>query len=124
MRILVFLFLISVLSCEFKSDSLELPDPYAAGWKGKQVCEILNETKKTRVLKCTFPPGVGHEKHYHAPHTGYTIKGSRFKMISEDGTVNIVDVKSGGSWSKEEISVHEVQNIGDSTAVFLIIEEK
>lgn len=110
-----------LLSCEQPQN---LPDPYEAGWKGRKVCEILNETQKTRLLKCTFPPGVGHEKHYHLPHTGYTIRGSRFKIIAEDGTVNIVDVRSGGSWSKEVLSVHEVENVGDSTAVFLIFEEK
>lgn len=122
MRFLIFIMVISLfISCEQKPN---LPDPLEAGWNGEKVCEVLNETSKTRVLKCTFPPGVGHEKHYHVPHTGYTIKGSRFKMISEDGTVNIVDVKSGGSWSKETLSVHKVQNVGDSTAVFLIIEEK
>ena len=116
------LFLLTLLSsCEQQAN---LPDPYEAGWNREKVCEILNETSKTRVLKCTFPPGIGHEKHYHAPHIGYTLKGSRFKMIDEDGTVNIVDVKSGGSWSKDVLSVHQVQNIGDSTAVFLIIEEK
>ena len=121
MRLIGYILLVFLFSCEQKT---KLPDPHEAGWKGEKVCEVLNETKKTRVLKCSFPPGVGHEKHFHAPHTGYTIKGSRFKMISEDGIVNIVDVKSGGSWSKTELSIHEVQNVGDSTAVFLIIEEK
>ncbi len=110
-----------IVSCKQTPD---LPDPYEAGWGGKKVCEILNETKKTRTLKCTFPPGVGHEKHYHLPHTGYTLKGSRFEMTAEDGSVNVVDVPGGYSWSKDEISIHNVLNVGDSTAVFLIIEEK
>lgn len=76
-----------------------------------------------RILKCTFPPSVGHENHEHAPHFGYTLKGSRFRLIDETGTRE-VDVPTGYDWEKQEISVHEVQNIGDSTAVFLIIEPK
>ena len=110
-----------VVSCK---PSPDLPDPFQAGWDGEKVCEVLHETKKTRTLKCTFPPGVGHEKHYHAPHTGYTVHGSRFEMIAEDGVVSIVDVPAGFSWSKDEISIHKVLNVGDSTAVFIILEEK
>lgn len=100
-----------------------LPDPLEAGWKGEKVCEVLYENEKQRVLRCTFPPGVGHEKHYHAPHFGYTIKGSTFRIEDEEG-MREVQVPTGYGFSNEEVSVHEVQNIGDSTAVFLIIETK
>lgn len=44
----------------------------------KKVCEVLEETDEIRTLKCTFPPGVGHEKYFHPRHFGYTIKGGRF----------------------------------------------
>ena len=60
-----------------------LPDPLEAGWEGKKVCEVLEDTEKMRVLKCTFAPGVGHEKHYHNPHFGYTIKGGKFQITDE-----------------------------------------
>lgn len=100
-----------------------LPDPLEAGWQGKKVCEVLEENKKLRVLKCTFPPNVGHEKHYHPIHYGYTIKGSTFKIITDD-TTRIVKVHTGTSFSNEEITSHEVLNIGDSTAIFLIMEPK
>jgi len=66
-----------------------------AGWNNKAVCEVVEENDKVRILKCTFAPDVGHEKHYHNPHFGYT-----------------------------QITSHEVLNIGDSTAVFLIVEYK
>ena len=100
-----------------------LPDPLKAGWEGETVCEVLSETKKQRVLKCTFPPNVGHEKHYHKPHFGYTLAGSTFKITDEKGTRN-VPVTTGVNWSKTKLSEHEVLNVGDSTAVFLIIEPK
>lgn len=109
-----------IISCENKPN---LPDPLEAGWKGEVVCEVLQEDHTIRVLKCAFPPGVGHERHEHAPHFGYTLKGSTFKITDETGTRE-VNVPTGYNFYKAETSIHEVQNIGDSTAVFLIIEPK
>jgi quercetin dioxygenase-like cupin family protein len=100
-----------------------LPDPLEAGWNNEAVCEIVEENDNVRVLKCTFEPGIGHEKHYHNPHYGYTVAGSKFKIKDTTGTRE-VNVPTGYSFSKDEISTHEVLNIGDSTAVFLIIEYK
>ena len=112
--------LIQFISCK---ESTSLPDPLEAGWKGEQVCEILSENDEIRILKCTFPPNIGHEKHEHAPHLGYTLKGSRFRLVDETGTRE-VDVPTGYLFEKKEVTVHEIVNIGDSTAVFLIIEPK
>lgn len=101
----------------------EFPDPFKAGWKGEKVCDILKENESIRVLKCTFPPGVGHEKHYHEKHFGYTLKGSKFRITDKKGTRE-VDVPTGYDFISEGIEWHEVLNIGDSTAEFLIIEPK
>jgi hypothetical protein len=112
--------LVILCSCKTKPN---LPDPYQAGWKGEKVCEILEENDKLRTLKCTFPPGVGHEKHFHRSHFGYTLKGSRFQITDANG-VREVDIPDGFNFYKEEIKWHEPVNIGDSTAVFLIFEPK
>ena len=116
--IIVFLILFS--ACKITQ---KLPDPLEAGWEGKKVCEVLNETKKQRILKCTFPPNVGHQKHYHQPHFGYTLAGSTFQITDAKGT-RTIPVTTGVTWSKDAISEHEVLNVGDSTAVYLIIEPK
>lgn len=112
--------LLSLLSCETKQN---LPDPLEAGWKGQSVCEILEDNSELRVLKCTFPPNVGHEMHYHTPHTGYTLRGSKFKITNSEGTREL-DVPTGYVFSNDDITEHEVLNIGDSTAIFLIMEYK
>ena len=113
-------FLFIVLSCENK---ITLPDPLEAGWKGQAVCEVLRDNDELRVLKCTFEPGVGHEKHYHNPHFGYTITGGKFKITDTTGTREI-DVPTGYSFSNDKVTSHEVLNIGETTAVFLIMEYK
>ena len=101
----------------------DLPDPLAAGWGNQKVCELLEENTKIRVLKCTFPPGTGHERHYHSAHFGYTLAGSTFRITDTTGTRDVT-VPTGSNFNNDGVAWHEVLNIGDSTAVFLIIEPK
>ena len=103
--------------------SANLPDPLAAGWNGKPVCERLHEDDRQRILRCTFPPGVGHERHFHHAHFGYTVAGGRMRIEDENG-VREVDVPAGSSFTSEGVSWHEVLNVGDTTTVFLIVEPK
>jgi quercetin dioxygenase-like cupin family protein len=116
-KIILFLFLIS---CK---KEITLPDPLAAGWNNESVCELVEENDKLRVLKCTFDPGIGHEKHYHEPHFGYVLAGSKFRLSDKDG-IKEVQVLTGSSFYSEGTEGHKALNIGDSTAVFLIMEPK
>ena len=101
----------------------ELPDPLMAGWKGSKVCEIIEDNEELRVLRCTFAPGVGHERHYHDPHFGVALSGSTFRITDATGTRE-VDVPGNSQFYSDGTEWHEVLNVGDSTAVFLIIEPK
>ncbi|WP_431136128.1 cupin domain-containing protein [Psychroserpens mesophilus] len=101
----------------------QLPDPLEAGWNNQAVCEVIEDNDKLRTLKCTFPPGVGHERHYHKAHFGYTVSGSTFRIKDTTGTRE-VNVPTGYSFYNDKIEWHEVLNIGDTTAIFLIIEPK
>ncbi len=120
----VFLFVILLLSLLYgcKTEN-KLPDPLEAGWNNQAVCEVLEDKPHLRVLRCTFPPGIGHEKHYHDPHFGFTLAGSKFRITDDKGTKE-VDVPTGTTFSKDSVTWHEVLNIGKDTAVFLIIEGK
>jgi quercetin dioxygenase-like cupin family protein len=100
-----------------------LPDPLAAGWQGNPVCEKLHEDASQRVLRCTFPPGVGHERHYHEPHFGYALSGGRMRITSAEGTREL-DLETGTSYVSEGVDCHEVLNVGDTTVVYLIVEPR
>ncbi len=100
-----------------------LPDPLAAGWKGAPVCERLHEDLKQRILRCTFEPGIGHERHFHAPNFGYAISGGRMRITDESG-VREVDLPTGSSFTSDGVLWHEVLNIGSTTVVYLIVEAK
>lgn len=115
-------FLLPILLFTCKKDS-NLPDPLQAGWDNKAVCELLVDNENIRVLKCTFEPGVGHEKHYHKRHFGYTIAGSKFRIKDASGIREVNSITNSHFYS-EGTDWHEVLNIGDSTAVYLIIEPK
>ena len=105
------------------STSSSLPDPLAAGWKGEPVCELLHEDSEQRVLRCEFAPGVGHERHFHDPHFGYTIAGGRMQLTDAEGTRE-VELATGSSFSNGDVVWHEVLNTGDTTTLFLIVEPK
>lgn len=100
-----------------------LMDPLVAGWKGQKVCEVLEENEKVRALKCTFAPGIGHDRHFHAAHFGYTLEGGKFQITDTTGTRE-VNVPTGFDFYNDRIEWHQVLNIGETTAVFLIVEPK
>lgn len=105
------------------SHANELPDPLAAGWQGNEVCERLHEDKQQRVLRCTFAPGIGHEKHFHKAHFGYAISGGKMRLTSSNG-IREVTLTTGSSYSSNGVEWHEVLNVGDTTVVYLIVEPK
>ena len=105
------------------ADERELPDPLQAGWKGEPVCEKLHEDDDHRILRCTFPPGVGHERHFHRRHFGYAISGGRVRIIDASGTREL-SLETGSSYSSDGVAWHEIENIGDTTIVYLIVEPR
>lgn len=105
------------------ADENALPDPLEAGWKGKPVCEGLRDDALLRVARCTFPPGVGHERHFHAPHFGYVLEGGRMRIVDANGTRE-VDLRTGYSWNSDGVPWHEALNIGDTVSSYLIVEPK
>jgi len=101
-----------------------LPMALCAGWQGERVCEQLHEDDEIRVLRCTFPPGVGHEPHYHPPHFGYVLSGESVMRITTDAGVREQTLRAGASWSSDVEVRHEALNVGDQATTYLIVEKK
>ena len=101
----------------------QLPDPAQAGWHGHKVCEVLADNAQVRTLRCTFPPGAGHERHFHAPHWGYILAPSTMRITTAKGTV-VRELKAGDTWWSDGVAWHEVLNVGTTTGVYLIVEPK
>jgi len=100
-----------------------LPHGFDAGWKGERTCAVLYETETVRVGQCSFPPGTGHEKHYHNPHFGYVLEGSTMQVRDQSGEREVV-AETGSTWSTSTVTVHEAINSGDTTARYLIVEPR
>lgn len=98
-----------------------LPHAFEAGWQGEDTCEVLFEDPSVRVGRCVFPPGVGHEKHYHNPHFGYTLEGSTMHIVDATGEREVT-TSAGSSWSSGSVTVHQVLNVGDTPTSYLIVE--
>jgi len=119
--VLLFSFFLTILTaCKTVE---QLPDPLTAGWNNKPVCKLLEENKNMRVLKCTFIPGAGHERHYHAPHFGYALSGGMFRIKDNNGIREVI-LATGSHFTSKGVEWHEVLNIGNSTAIYLIFEPK
>ena len=101
-----------------------LPMALCAGWQGERTCELLSEDEQVRVLRCTFPPGVGHEMHYHPPHFGYVLSGESVMRIRTAAGVVDRPVRAGQTFSNDREVIHEPVNIGAETTTYLIVEKK
>lgn len=106
------------------AQTVTLPQALCAGWEGERVCEQLHEDAQIRVLRCTFPPGVGHERHYHPPHFGYVLSGESVMRITTADGVRDAPVRAGGAFANDAEIVHEALNIGAETTAYLIVENK
>lgn len=116
--------LLMVIPFAIVADETEgLPHAFEAGWKGQKTCTLLYETSEVRVGRCSFPPGVGHEKHYHYPHFGYVLEGGTMKVKDSSGESEGT-FEAGTSWANDESRIHEAVNIGDTTASYLIVEPR
>lgn len=115
--------LLAVAPLVLGSADTPLPGPLEAGWQGREVCEVLFENAALRALRCTFPPGVGHERHTHPRHWGYIEKGGTMRITDATGTREQV-LGSGSQWWSDGVVWHEAVNIGDTTAVYVIVEPK
>jgi quercetin dioxygenase-like cupin family protein len=107
----------------FAADPSGLPHALDAGWQGTETCELLFEDDSVIVGRCDFPPGVGHEKHYHNPHFGYVLQGSTLRIIDESGE-QVLETTTGDNWSTDQVTVHEALNVGDVTTSYLLVEPK
>ena len=87
------------------------------------MCEHLYEDAQQRILRCTFDPGVGHERHYHRPHFGYALSGGRMRITDGDG-VRELDLETGSYYQSGGTAWHEVLNVGDTTVSYLLVEPK
>jgi len=98
-------------------------DALSAGWNGEKRCENLHEDDYIRVLRCTFPPTIGHERHAHPASFLYVLNGGNGQVTDANGTRNF-EVTTDQYRLNKPVEWHEAVNTGDTTMRYLIIEQK
>jgi quercetin dioxygenase-like cupin family protein len=100
------------------------PDALSVEWQGKKPCENLHEDDQIRILRCTFPPGTKHVRHQHPENFVYTLGGGKIQGQNASGTLPPQDLATDVSLLSPPVPWHEVTNVGDTTARFLVVEKK
>lgn len=115
----------SVVPAAAADDALPdaLPDALEAGWKGEKVCERLHEDEHIRVLKCTFGPDQGHERHFHPAYFGYVMSGGQMRLTDASGTRDVT-ITTGQTIEGDGVPWHQAENIGDTSQSYIMIEKK
>ena len=114
--------LLASLSLSASAEMTSLPSALEAGWEGRNVCELQHQAETHRVMRCTFPPGVGHERHYHPAHYGFALSGGTMQLTDANGTRS-AELATGSDYSSAGTAWHEVVNVGKTTVTYLIVEE-
>src|SRR5262245_27038333 len=99
-----------------------LPMALCAGWQGQRVCENLHEDEQIRVLRCVFPPNVGHEPHFHPPHFGYVLEGGTVRNNNAETGARVLTRPADSTFVNDTEVRHDALNMSENPLRYLIIE--
>jgi quercetin dioxygenase-like cupin family protein len=115
--------LLVIFACTAAARDADVMDALDAGWAGVRRCEKLHEDDYIRVLRCTFPPNVGHERHSHPASFAYVLSGGHVQITDATGTRQL-ESKTDQYMANKPVEWHEGLNTGDTTLRYLIVEKK
>ena len=85
--------------------------------------KVLLENDKVRVLQMDLKAGAKDEVHSHPSETVYFVKGSKVKIRLPDGEAIEADIPDGHVMWHEEWT-HQVENVGTSDLLAIVVENK
>jgi mannose-6-phosphate isomerase-like protein (cupin superfamily) len=85
---------------------------------------VIYEDDKMRVLKVTVKPGDMAKMHWHPHNINYVLAAGTLRFVRPDGTSASVELTEGQVTSSQVESLHEVENIGDTTVATIQVELK
>ena len=88
------------------------------------VYSVLFEDENVKVIKVEHEPGESDDFHGHHPMTWYAIQGGTLEMTTEDGSVSVVEIKTGQVGRPLQSQVHKAKNIGETKFKAILIENK
>ncbi len=85
--------------------------------------KVLLENDNVRVLQMDLKAGAKDEVHSHPSETVYFVKGSKVKIRLSNGEVMEADIPDGHVMWHEEWT-HQVENVGTSDLLAIVVENK
>jgi mannose-6-phosphate isomerase-like protein (cupin superfamily) len=85
--------------------------------------KVLLENEHVRVLEMNLKVGAKDVTHSHPDETVYFVKGGKAKIHLPDGEAAEAEIPDGGVMWHEEWT-HQVENIGTSDILAVIVESK
>ena len=85
--------------------------------------KVKFENEKVRVLEAELPPGVKEAVHSHPAYVIYVMAGGKIRNYAADGTTSESELKTGDVLYREPLT-HAAENIGTTTAHFILVELK
>lgn len=109
----VFAFSNMAMAEDYQAAHLASPDQY----------DLIFENDRVMVLKMELEPGEADIIHRHNNETVYFQTGGKLRIAEQGGEVLEADIPTGHvMW--HQAWVHQVTNIGDTTVVAIIVEDK
>ena len=113
------LILATIFSCTGVSSKMLLPEKVSP-----DIYDVLLENEDVKILKVSFPPGVGDNMHDHYPFSFYVIDGGKLQVTLPDGKVNEMEAGDGFSGHNEKGVRHKVKNVGEEAVNIILVEHK
>jgi len=114
----------AILAILVPANAQDEPDALSVEWQGKKPCEKLHEDDQIRVLRCTFPPGAKHVRHQHPANFVYVLSGGIVQAENASSTQPPQELATDVNYLSPPVPWHEVTNVGQTTARFLVVEMK
>ncbi len=90
---------------------------------GPDVCKLIFENERVRVLDAQFKVGGKIAMHSHPDHFAYVLSPGKMRLSYPDGTSKDIEVKIGDvMWLNAE--THAGENIGTTEVHLLVVELK
>jgi beta-alanine degradation protein BauB len=95
-------------------------DPAVANAK---TIQVRLDNAKVRVLEAALPPGAKEQIHSHPAYVVYVVSGGKVRNHLADGKTSETEFKTGDVLYRDPLT-HWAENIGTTTARFILVEIK
>jgi quercetin dioxygenase-like cupin family protein len=88
-----------------------------------ETIQVRLDNARVRVMEATLPPGAKEHLHAHPAYVVYVVSGGKVRNHLPDGKTSETEFKAGDVLYRDPLT-HWAENIGTTTAKFILVELK